>query len=151
MSQETSTSGQDARPAIATKKALLWNKRIAIIKPDVKQEWVVILEHYGFRGLEPLFSRIRENEGFHSIISAQPPSILPKHAISFYYTLREIEMDSNLKRFNPAMASFRMPVTGIPNNYISFLPLVLEIYGLKDEGDIYWIDDVSLDAVQKVF
>lgn len=86
-----------------------WNECIVIIQKEVKQECVAILKNYGFTGLAPMFTLIRENVGFHSIITAQPPDILPYHIDILYYIVTAKEIDSVHKRFDPVSAIFRMP------------------------------------------
>lgn len=75
------------------------------------------------------------------------------HVATFYYTLRatEIDMVAGRKRYDPTTMMFCMPRIGVNDEYISLFLLILLTYGLEDEGDICWIDNVLVVEVREAY
>lgn len=72
---------------------------------EILLEFITVLDHYGFKGLNLLLETIHRCKGFHSIITARPSCILPKQVAKFYYTMETEDKD-------PTTATFCLPIQG---------------------------------------
>lgn len=104
---------------------LSFTEQVEMIMLAIFSEKIVVLENFGYEGLNPMFEPICQCDGFFNIILAKPVHFMPRHVTQFSSYIISVDAD-------PASVTFCLEVQEKQDLPIPVLPLVLQACNLAN-------------------
>lgn len=109
--------------------------------PSIFFEMIVVLNNFGYKGLNQIFELIDQCDGFFKIIFVKPNQ---RHVTQFFYSF--IVENADLES-----VTFCLDVKGVSDISVPVLSLVLQAYNLTDAGTLCKIEDILLSNIQELY